>query len=98
MEESQSKLLAIGRLMLMSAAVVICILSLYVVSIGPACMLKKRGALPRVVQRAYQPLILVEKRSQLFCRFLSWYQCLWLGVPDTQLRPLWPRTPRAGSS
>ena len=93
MNESQSKLLDLGKLVGISLAAVICSLFLYVLSIGPACMLNKRGALPNVVKQAYQPLTSMMERSDLFSRFLNSYQCLWLGVPDTQLRPFWPRTP-----
>src|SRR5207253_1421996 len=76
----------IGNLEVWSAAAVICTLLLYVLSIGPACMLNKRGALPNVVKQAYRPLTAVMERSQLFCRFLNRHQCWWLGVPDTSLR------------
>src|SRR2546427_12789519 len=80
-----SVLFDIGKVAEWLAAMVICVLLLYVLSIGPACKLNQRGALPAVVKRAYRPLIPVQERCEFFDRFLMRYQCWWLGVPYTQL-------------
>jgi hypothetical protein len=81
MGEFHSKQLGIGSMVGRSAMAVLCILLLYVLSIGPACMLNKRGLLPNGVKMAYQPLVPVMARSEVFAHALNQYQCWWLGVP-----------------
>ncbi len=76
----------IGRLVGLSATVVTGVFLLYVLSIGPVCLLNKRGALPNGAKKAYQPLGSLMARSEFFDRAVSRYQCWWLEVPYTQLK------------
>ena len=74
----------IGRVAGLLMFTLTCLFTLYVLSIGPACKLKQRNALPRLVERAYWPLGRMTSHSAFCERALEKYQCWWLGVPYTK--------------
>lgn len=86
MDNVKSKLFEIGKRAELFAIAATIALLFYVLSIGPACWLKQRGALPRVVVQMYGPLEPVMARFETFDRAIMRYQCWWLGEPYTQLR------------
>ena len=53
------------------------ILSIYILSVGPAVLLDKKGYLPRGVEAIYAPLETLSDKSETAYKFFEWYLKLW---------------------